>query len=79
MNENDFVIEKDTLCLYRGMNTDAIIPDGVRVISSGAFRKCRNLISVTIPDSVTEIENGAFSECYNLTNVIIGNNVKVIT
>lgn len=45
------------------------IPDGVRVIRSGAFANCKELVSVTIPPSVVRIETGAFRNCVSLCSL----------
>ncbi len=47
-------------------------------ISSGAFKGCKGLISVTICDSVTSIGDYAFSNCNSLTNITIPNSVTSI-
>ena len=42
------------------------IPNGVRVIRSGAFANCKELAAVSIPPSVVRIETGAFRNCGSL-------------
>ena len=56
--------------------TNAVIPDAISEISSGAFSGCSSLISVTIPDSVTSIGHAAFSNCSDLTSIAIGSGVE---
>ena len=51
--------------------TSVIIPDGVTIISSSAFRGCSGLTSVTIPNSVTSIGTDAFYNCNKLQNIYI--------
>lgn len=48
-----------------------VLPDRIRVIYSGTFKQCYNLVTVTIPASVTQIRNGAFFECFALQRVRI--------
>ncbi len=55
-----------------------VIPDGVDVIESYAFRDCKNLASVSIPDSVTKIDLYAFSNCESLTSITIPEGVAEI-
>lgn len=45
------------------------IPNGVRVIRSGAFANCKELVSVIIPPSVVRIETGAFRNCISLNTL----------
>ena len=54
------------------------IGDGVRSISSYAFRYCNNLTSVTIPDSVTSLASYVFSNCFSLAFVTIPDRVMSI-
>lgn len=51
------------------------IPNGIRIIASGAFKGCTELESVTIPDSVTMIFSEAFSGCSNLKSIDIPSSV----
>ena len=46
-------------CKVENGETEAIIPDSVTSIISGAFWDCKRLKSITIPDSVTEISGEA--------------------
>ena len=54
--------------------------EGLPVTSIGesAFRKCRNLTSITIPEGVTNIGNWAFSRCSSLTSIAIPESVTSI-
>ena len=53
------------------------IPETVRVIANGAFRRCEG-ISVIISPSMTSIGDGAFHECSGLMSVTIPNGVTSI-
>ncbi len=46
---------------------EAVLPEGVTAIASGAFRDCTALRMVTIPASVTSITGDAFEGCGKLT------------
>ena len=50
----------------------------VTAISSGAFKSCTKLTSVTIPNSVTTIGSSAFEGCHSLASVVIPNSVTSI-
>lgn len=50
---------------------DLVIPEGVKVISAGAFWGLKQLTSVTLPPSVEEIGESAFRYCPNITAVHI--------
>jgi hypothetical protein len=49
--------------------TEVVIPEGVKIILTGAFDGLKNLTTVTIPDSVEKIEDFAFVNCMELTTV----------
>ena len=55
-----------------------VIKDGVKSISSCAFRDCTKLTSVTIANSVTYIGQEAFYGCSKLETVTIPNSVKTV-
>lgn len=72
--EDIFIISKDGRYLNGVKNKniiDAVIPDGVRVISDKAFYDCKSLLSVTIPQSVTHILDYVFANCSSLNSVIL--------
>jgi len=58
--------------------TSIIIPNGVKYIGNGAFRKCSQLTSVTIPGSVIKIGSSAFDSCTSLRSVVLHNNIEHI-
>jgi len=60
-NCNAIIRTQDNTLIVGCKNTT--IPNSVTSIGIGAFRYCRDLISVTIPNSVTSIGNGAFQGC----------------
>lgn len=65
-----FTIENGVLIKYIAEEgvTDVIIPDGIKVIDSTAFRESE-ITSVFIPDSVKEIKSCAFADCRQLVSV----------
>lgn len=62
------LIQTDTQTLIRGSNT-SVIPDGVRSITSAAFRRS-SIASITIPATVEEIGSYAFDDCASLTEIL---------
>lgn len=84
MKENVVVKDNGTNNSYSGI---VVIPSevthngvtySVSGISSGAFKGCSNLTSVTLPNSVSGIGEFTFSGCSNLTSVTIPNSVTSI-
>ena len=74
----DFVIQDGTLVKYNGSASDVVVPDGVRVIGTGAFRDNPGLTSIVIPHSVTRIEDYAFANCIRLAGGAIANGLTSI-
>ena len=57
---------------YKGnmpANTNIVIKEGTKSITSWAFVGCSDLTSISIPNSVMSIEDGAFSGCSGLTSI----------
>lgn len=48
---------------------DLELPDGITVITAGAFYGCTGITSVVIPEGVTMIRNDAFSGCWSMESV----------
>ena len=46
-----------------------IIPEGTTYIEAGAFKNCKELVSVVIPDSVKKIGANAFYGCTSLSRI----------
>ena len=68
----DFELSRDGKTLIKILKKDvevAIIPDGVRIINSGAFENCVDLTEVVLPKGVTEIGVGAFTGCRKLKTI----------
>ena len=55
-----------------------IIPNSVKVISTGAFKDCANLASVTLGNSLTKLCNQVFMNCSQLTSITIPASVSDI-
>lgn len=55
-----------------------IIPEEVKIIGAGAFKNCRDIVSITFTGEITEIGHYAFSGCKNLTSIIIPDKVTAI-
>ena len=75
---DDIVYSYDLNTIYKCLSNEAeiTIPNTVKKIETGAFRKCENLEKIIIPDSVETIENNAFYDCINLKEVQMSNNLK---
>ena len=58
-SDEDFVVVGGILIAYKGSDTNVVIPDGVRIIST-AFANRADISSVTIPKSVKVIGESAF-------------------
>ena len=74
--EEKFLIINNSLELYKGNDSEVVIPDGVTSIQAEVFQNHDEIISITIPASVTEIKDtvgwngkGAFENCKGLKNV----------
>ncbi len=48
---------------YMAKLRKVILPDGLRLVSGGAFKGCPKLVTVEIPSSVINIGAGAFRDC----------------
>ncbi|MCL2071929.1 MAG: leucine-rich repeat domain-containing protein [Oscillospiraceae bacterium] len=73
---SDFVITNGVLEEYIGNGGAVVIPDGVRIIGTGAFRGNDSITSVVIPDGVAAINTRAFASCNSLTEVVIPASVR---
>ncbi len=75
---NNAIIDGDTLVKAPIMAKNYVIPDSVKAIGDEAFKELTDLISVTIPNSVTSIGKEAFCGCSSLTNITIPDSVTDI-
>lgn len=81
MNE-DFLIENGVLVKYNGTDEIVTIPEGVHMISNGAFYNDydtrKTLKEVIIPKGVQGIGYCAFMDCTSLEKVILPTSLKAI-
>lgn len=63
---NEFIIENGCLKRYNGKSETVVIPDGVTVICTDAFRNNETVLSVLMPYGLIRIEENAFVNCKNL-------------
>lgn len=54
-----------------------VIPEGVKMISEGAFENCDKITEIVLPDSLEKIEIGAFRGCTSLKKVSVGGNPRI--
>ena len=73
---NGFQVQENMLVKYTGSSEVAVIPDGIRIIGTGAFQDNNKLKKVVIPDSVEEIRGRAFSGCTALNQISFSKNLR---
>ena len=71
-SEGNNLIEKSTNTLIRGSNS-SIIPEGVKIIGSAAFRRSA-IETILIPSGIETIENYALDDCENLSSIAVSEN-----
>ena len=76
--KDDFLILGDVLTAYHGSMQEVTVPDGVRMINTGAFSGNPTVTTVTLPDSVQEIRPEAFAYCASLQIVQFGDHVRCV-
>lgn len=67
----------DTYC-FAGSPIRAITLPSTLDSFSGAFKRCRNLKSLTLSEGISKIGNEVFCNCINLDNVVIPKSVSYI-
>ena len=63
---------------YTGQNSDVIIPDNVKGISSAVFKDCHALRSVILPTGLETIDSRCFEGCDGLKTVMFSTGLKNI-
>ena len=66
-----YTVKDGVLFRYSGPCGDMVIPNGIRVIASGAFSGFMDLESVILPESVEKVESGAFGGCSGLKIAVL--------
>ena len=74
----EFHIEEDTLLSYGGRAESVTVPEGIRVIGTGAFKACVSLKKISLPQSVRVIMAEAFKGCRKLEDIQIPSNLTHI-
>ncbi len=74
LDSNNMLIIGDILASHANIPS-AVIPNGVKIISSMVFAECDNLISVILPESCIRIDPMAFVNCPMLEKVYIPDSV----
>lgn len=72
---NNEHLEKVIFADGEDQNCDVVIPDGVRVIDDGVFKKT-DIRSVVMPDTVVHINDEAFLGCNRLEKVVFSDNLE---
>jgi len=77
-NVSSLQFEEGSVCTgvgdyaFRGTGiTEALLPEGIEEIGTGAFYGCSALQKVTIPESVESLGNSAFSGCIGLEKLVL--------
>jgi hypothetical protein len=75
--DNGSIYSKDMkrLVMYFNTATNAVLPEGVNIITTYAFLTKCNITSLTLPSSLTTIENQGLYGCNLLRNLSLGNNI----
>ena len=71
------LVEKNTNKLVLA-DKRGIIPEGTKIIGTGAFAGNEELVSVVLPDSVVELEPRAFANCVNLESFEFNSSITTI-
>lgn len=75
---DDFEVRAGELIAYHGVETNVIIPDGIKIIGAKCFADMQAIESVIIPEGVYKIKTDAFSGCSGLKNVIFPKSLSII-
>ena len=68
-----------TICTeYTGNESIVVVPEGITIIGSSAFKNRRNIEEVVLPETLRSICASAFKGCTNLAKIIIPWNVSEI-
>lgn len=76
--ESEFHIDRDVLLSYQGRAESVTVPDGIRVIGTGAFKSCVSLKKVSLPESLHTIMAEAFKGCRKLEDIELPSKVSCI-
>ena len=71
------IIKKDFDELVLGCK-NTVIPDGIKIIGSNAFKDITSLKSITFPNGIESIYYKSFENCTSLESIIIPSSVKDI-
>ncbi len=77
MQNADFEIKNKKLVKYSGSSDEVLVPKGVKIISSIAFKIDQTTKRIVLPKGVEEIETRAF-DCKSLQEIEIPKTVKII-
>ena len=66
---SDFDIRDGCLVKYKGRKKHVIIPEGVEIIDSYAFKANSVIEGISIPKTLTEIKDNAFDDCPKFSEI----------
>ncbi len=72
------IVGDGILIAYSGMNTNVVIPEGVKQIAAEVFQGNTRMTSVKLPESLLVIGEDAFAGCTSLTNISTGSGIREI-
>lgn len=74
----DGTISKYTRLIGNSTIQSVVVPDTIKVIGSGAFSYCSNLVSVELPNSLMSIKDSTFAFCKKLVSINVPESVTKI-
>lgn len=78
MESEVFTILDGELITYSGAGSNVVVPEGVTVISEGAFLGCVHMETLTLPEGVRHIRRKAFWGCVGLREVSLPKSLRRI-
>ena len=77
-SKEDYLTLGKMLIAYQGKESVAEVPDGIRIINSGAFAGNNGITTVHLPETVREIREEAFCGCGSLQVAEFGDQLTAI-
>lgn len=77
-SKEELVVLGDVLIKYLGSDSVVVIPEGIRLIETEAFRDNESLAKVVFPNSLTQVAPAAFRDCINLKEAVVNERLEFI-